>query len=223
MRKKGNSILSFVALSLISFGCNFGPPTPPVTPLTYTQVREVESCQATIKAAGRNFVETKLNNVEECLDNVLEIQLQYENGLISQYLYNHQLALTRYQCAQSFQQVGYASTELINNIIQVCGPISSIILPGSGYDPLQLDALASESDNGPEGFTNITQYAGNVCGIKELAVDAMIGYQVPRMANLLLILDNNTGQFAITEDSGEFVFPNIPLDSRCTAISTIFE
>src|SRR5207248_1755351 len=113
-----------------------------------------------------------------------------------------------------------ASSKLISDIVAECGPVQSIILPGDGYDPLQFEALSAANPSGFGGFSSVSQLAGDLCSTNELAVDAILGYQVPRMANLLEILDNDSGQFAIQISSSPgLVIPNIPLDPGCVALT----
>ena len=57
---------------------------------------------------------------------------------------------------------------------------------------LESGALKTEASSSSDGFTDVADSTGSVCGPKESSVDAMIGYQVPVMAALLLKLDNGT-------------------------------
>jgi hypothetical protein len=101
---------------------------------------------------------------------------------------------------------------MINAIVTSCGPVESIILPSSGYDPLEFEAL---SDVAYASFSDVTELAGAICGAKEEAVDVMVFEEVPRMGNLLDILNGDTtgGTFSIVSGGGEI--PYIPLDERC--------
>ena len=105
MRKQLVQFTGFFVLSLIGFGCNFGPPTPPSIPLTSSQVRAVLACQDEIKEEGRNFTTVKLAHVEECLDNTLQAVLKHENGQISDGAYNDTLISLRAECSKKFKQV----------------------------------------------------------------------------------------------------------------------
>jgi hypothetical protein len=183
-------------------------------PLTQKQVTAVLKCQDTIKEQGEDFTETKLEDLEDCLDAVLTVQLDFENGLISQAQYNAELGGVRQYCLNQYQSIGKASTHLINRIIKDCSGVASIILPAtkSQYDPLEFGATGINYDN-------VTDLAGAVCEAKELAVDFAVFFEVPRMANLLDILDNDTtgsqsGTFSIEGPNGTEI-PNIPLDPRC--------
>ena len=211
MIRKTSLAVFFVTACIVGFGCEFGPPTPPSTPLTRREVREVLECQETIKQEGQKFTMTKLIGLEKCFDEVLNVQLPFENGLISQGRYDSQLATVRKECLSLYQNIGRASTRLVDRIIHDCGEVESIIL-NSDYDPLQF---------GPTGFnySNVTEMAGTICGAKELAVDFAVFFEVPRMANLLDILDGDTtdsvtGTFSAEGPSGSEI-PNIPLDERC--------
>jgi hypothetical protein len=224
------------AAMLMVCGCDLGPPLLPPpqpppqpaaaagslaaapVPLTAGQITAVLNCQETIKSEGLEFTRSKEKKLNECLDEVLELQLPFENGLIDAAHYNTVLAQVRSDCAQRFQQIGRASTDLVNDIVAACGPVQSLILPNSGYDPLQFGALARSEHI--ILVADATGLAGRICGAKELFVDALVGLQVPRMVGLLKILDNGTGQFAITGPSSSLlglspILPNIPLDTRC--------
>ena len=226
------------AAMLMVFGCDLGPPQLPPpgpppqpsaaaqagalaaapAPLTAGQIKGVLNCQEKIKSEGLEFTRSKEKKLNECLDEVLELQLPFENGLLDAADYNTELAEVRSDCAQRFQQIGRASTDLVNDIVAACGPVQSLILPNSGYDPLQFGALARSEHI--ILVADATGLAGRICGAKELFVDALVGLQVPRMVGLLKILDNGTGQFAITGPSSSLlglspILPNIPLDTRC--------
>ncbi len=142
------------------------------TSLTANQIPAVLNCQATIEWEGAQFARFKEDNLNQCLDQVLELQLPFENGQLDATHYNARLSQTRRECAQQFQAIGAASTNLVNNIVAACGPVESLILPSSGYDPLEFGALTRS-----EGFTLVadaTGLAGSICGAKELFVDALV-------------------------------------------------
>jgi len=108
---------------------------------------------------------------------------------------------------------------MIDSIVSACAPVESIILPPSGYDPLEFGVLAELAKSVPSAggpFTNVTELAGAICEAKEEAVDWMLFTEVPRMGNLLDILDEDTtgGPFGFVVEHGVEV-PNIPLDDRC--------
>jgi hypothetical protein len=232
------SMAMICASMLIIFGCDSGttlpPPTQPPsgmpevssraaaatpTSLSASQIAAVFNFQKIIEFEGAQFTRFKEDTLNQCLDQVLELQLRFENGQLDAAHYNAQLSQTRSECAQQFHAIGVASTGLVNNIVAACRPVQSLILPYSGYDPLELGALVRS-----EGFTLVadaTGLAGSICGAKELFVDALVSNQMPRMAGLLKILDNGTGQFAVPGPTsaafgiGVTTIPNIPLDSRC--------
>ncbi|HEX4208858.1 MAG TPA: hypothetical protein VHY56_00580 [Candidatus Binataceae bacterium] len=212
--------------------CDFGPPQvqppeqesqsaaaalPPATSLTPAQVYGVLECQQTIQYQGAEFTSLKESALNECLDGTLKVQLGFENGLINSMFYNHEMSQVRSDCALQFKEIGAASTRLVNSIIGACGPVQNLILPNSGYDPLQFGALTRAQ--GVDLISDATGLAGRICGAKELFVDALVDIQVPRMAGLLKILDNGTGQFATSGPSSSLfpvsTIPNIPLDTRC--------
>jgi hypothetical protein len=232
-------MLSRISMTLICapmltiLGCDSGTNLPPpqqmpgtrsraaatTTSLAPDQIPAILHCQTIIEWEGAQFVRFKEDNLDQCLDAVLELQVPFENGHVDAAHYNAQLSQIRLGCAQQFHAIGAASRNLVNNIVAACGPVQSLILPYSGYDPLEFGALARS-----EGFTLVadaTGLAGSICGAKELFVDALVATQLPRMAGLLKILDNGTGQFAIPGPTSAVfgvvttTIPNIPLDSRC--------
>ncbi len=223
---------SICAIMLTVFGCDLGPPQvpppqegnpqaalkAPSAPLTARQIQGVLKCQETIKREGAEFVRFKEEKLNECLDEVLELQLPFENGQIDSAHYNSELTGIRRDCGSRFEQIGAASTNLVNGIVDACGPVQSLILPNSGYDPLQFGALTRSMRI--VLVADATGLAGRLCGAKELLVDALVAIQVPRLVGLLKILDNGTGQFAISGPPSSSLsltptIPNIPLDSRC--------
>jgi hypothetical protein len=230
---------SLGAIMLTVVGCNLGPPqvlaptsegspegtpepelraTAPPPALTARQIQGVLECQEAIKREGAEFTRFKEKNLNECLDEVLELQLPFENGQIDSDHYNRELSEIRGDCARQFNQIGQASTKLVNGIVDVCGPVQSLILPYSGYDPLQFGALTRSLGNAL--VSDATTLAGRICGAKELFVDASVAVQEPRLVGLLEILDNGTGQFATSGPPSRLLgltstIPNIPLDARC--------
>lgn len=220
---------------LIAFGCDLGPPqvqppqggdqlqnlaapAPAAMALPADQVHAVDSCQQMIMYWGEQFTSLKEKDLDSCLYEALDTQVRFETGQIQSTQYNQELSKERRDCSQWFKQIGQGSTSLVNGIIKACGPVQSLILPNSGYDPLQFGAL-TRSEN-IVLVADATGLAGRICGAKELFVDASVAIQVPRMVGLLNILDNGTGQFAIPGPASSLLpistIPNIQLDSRCT-------
>jgi hypothetical protein len=228
------SMALICAAMLILFGCDFGPPQVPppqggssqaasvavlATALRADQAHAVVGCEQTIMFWGEQFVGLKEKDLDKCLNEALDTQIRFETGQIQSTQYNQELSKERHDCSQWFKEIGQASTSLINGIVGACGPVQSLILPNSGYDPLQFGAL-TRSEN-IVLVADATGLAGRICGAKELFVDALVALQVPRMVGLLNILDNGTGQFAISGPSSSLLglnptIPNIQLDTRCT-------
>lgn len=88
--------------------------------------------------------------------------------------------------------MGYASALLINGNISACKPGLEHNSFGSRSGYAESGALETEASSSSDGFTDVADSAGSVCGLKESSVDAMMGHQVPLMAALLLKLDNGT-------------------------------
>jgi hypothetical protein len=228
------SMALICASMLVVFGCDFGPPQVPppsgggeeqaataavaATALNSLQVGGVLSCQEAIMYWGEQFTALKETYLNDCLYEALDTQVRFETGQIQSTQYNQELSKERRDCSQWFTQIGQGSTSLVNGIINACGPVQSLILPNSGYDPLQFGALTRSQDI--VLVADATDLAGRICGAKELFVDASVAIQVPRMVGLLKILDNGTGQFAVSGPPSSLLglhptLPNIPLDTRC--------
>jgi hypothetical protein len=221
MKAKRIWLVALLVLSpLLGLGCDFGPPTAPDTPLTKDKVKGVLACQAVIKAAGQIFVKTKLDNLEDCLDDVLETEVRFENKLISQDEHDEELAENRRSCTNHFTLIGRASTNLVNAIHGACDPVGAIIASSSGYDPLEFGFQGLD-------FTSVNQVVAAVCQAKEAAVDAMVAAEVPRMGSLLDVLgpdfevngSTETPKDEGTSESLETDFPKIPLDEGCNSSS----
>jgi hypothetical protein len=220
---------------LIVFGCDMGPPqvqppqgrqqpqalaapAPAGMALPADQVHAVDSCQQMIMYWGEQFTSLKEKYLDSCLYEVLDTQVRFETGQIQSTQYNQELSKERRDCSQWFKQIGQGSTSLVNGIVKACGPVESLILPNSGYDPLQFGALTRAENIFL--VADATGLAGRICGAKEIFVDASVAIQVPRMVGLLNILDNGTGQFATSGPPSSLLglnptIPNIPLDTRC--------
>lgn len=196
-------LLSFALLFIA--GCVFPPPTPPDPPLSEDEVKALVKCQESIKKEGAKFVNFKLKKLELCVDDVLELQLQLENGHLTPEKFEMKLAAVRKKCEKNFALITKASTKLVDGVVKACDPIETVLL--GPYDPLRFQAVGDLFE-GP--FESVEEIAGLVCSGKELAVDAMVGLEVPRFCELLSILGPD---FVIID--GEACLPNIPLDPRC--------
>src|SRR5215471_6832319 len=115
-------------------GCAIDPPDHPDPALSKDQVKGVLKCQESIKKQGLKFLKKKVKNLEQCADDVLEIQLQLESHIITQEQFNEALAGARSSCVRWFSQVTEASTKLVDEIAKACEPVEDIVLGGD--DPL---------------------------------------------------------------------------------------
>jgi hypothetical protein len=220
---------------LMILGCDQGPPQVSApqggdgqqrdaaaaliaAPLNLIQVNGVLGCQQSITYWGEQFTGLKEEYLDDCLYEALDTQVRFEAGRIGSTQYNQELSKERRDCSQWFTQIGQGSTSLVNGIVNACGPVQDLILPYSGYDPLQFGALTRAENL--VLVADATQLAGRICGADELFVDTLAAVQVPRMVGLLNILDNGTGQFVTSGPPSTLLgltptIPNIPLDSRC--------
>lgn len=191
-------------------GCKISPPNPPTTPLTQAQFNKVSDCQAAIKKESLDFTEAKTKKLQRCVDNVIDLQLRLENGLMTQAQYDVALEKQRANCARAYEVINKASTNLIDGINYFCKPIESLILGPD--DPLQLQAFYADALGGT--VDEIEDVGSLICGIKELSVDVLLGFEAPRLCHALEAL--GPGFFV---DGGSFCLPAIPLDSRCAFFS----
>jgi hypothetical protein len=123
MKVKRISLVALLVVSpLLGLGCDFGPPGTPGKPLTESQLEGVIECQETIKKDGAEFVSDKLKNLEECLDDVLKLQLKSENGKISPADYIEGLAEVRSECSEKYNEIGQASADFVKGVIRSCTP-----------------------------------------------------------------------------------------------------
>lgn len=207
----------FLSVGITASGCILAPTVPPDPPLTAEQVEAVAECQEAIKKEGAKFVKKKLNKLEKCVDDVLELQLQRENGLITQEEFDAQLAKVREKCLKGFASIQKASTKLVDSIINSCEPVEDLILPSdftTQYDPLQFQTLSAFLGGPP--LESVEQLAGFICVGKELVVDGAVGFEVPRLCELLGLLGPE-----FVSDTGEGVcLPLIPLDPRCLEVTS---
>lgn len=183
------------------------PPEPPEEPFTRQTVEKLGQCQTAIKEQGRTFVKTKLAKFEGCLDVVLNLQLKKENGYLNDEQFENKLEEARKTCANKFDQIKTASTKFVNRVVNKCEPVEEELLGEN--DALQFQAWQDEAGTGVP-LESVEELAGFLCGLKEIAVDLIVGVQVPRKCH---ILEELGPEFGFADD--EFCVPNIPLDERC--------
>jgi hypothetical protein len=213
MNTKGCLAVLLVAISLASFGCVFSLGTP--TGLSADQVTKVLACQDAIKLGSRDFNKAKLDNIEGCLDKVLKVKLQLENGVITQKTFDSKMNAVpdgiRNDCKNNkYASVTAASTVLFERILAACTPVESIVF--SEYDPLLFGALSAYN------LHSAYWLAAAVCGVQEAIADANMALAIPRMG---LLLDDLGESFYnnISWNSSTIRVPAIPLDPRCISLS----
>jgi hypothetical protein len=199
-----------------AIGCAVDPPPAPNPPLSRQKVQAVLACQDTIRREGTSFLNLKLKKLEQCADDVLELQMSLENQLITQDQFDESLPNVRRQCVHSFSTIKTASTRLVDRILLSCSPVEDILLGEN--DPLLFQGLVTQM--GGDGFTSVEQLAAFICGGKELTVDFAAAFEIPRLHQLLSILGP---EFVIDGDNGNYTFflPVLPLDSRCNAPTSV--
>ena len=203
--------------TMTAIGCAVDPPPPPDPPFSQEEVKGLLACQTEIKKQGREFLNTKVKNLEECADDMLEIQLSLESQLITEDEFNAQLPAVRTKCQKKFAKVTSASTKLVDKIIAACEPVEDVLL-GSD-DPLLFQGLLGVVSSSGE-FCSVEQIAGWVCTMKELAADFAVSVEVPRLHSLLETLGPDFLDDEIGSPGGPIFLPNIPLDDRCLLFSS---
>lgn len=197
----------FLALGLLMAmlaGCELDPdPSLSAPGLSRGQVRGVTNCQHTIKTSSLAFYSTKLANLMECADKLLAIQVQFENGLLTESQFNKAVAKAQEDCARNFLLISIASKNLANEIIGNCRPVEDIII--SSYDPLQFVALGALFSSETSGTFPLIQSVEDIipytCGGGEIWMDLALWFDVPRYPRLF----------------DDFLNNSLPqLDSRCT-------
>lgn len=202
-------VVAFVLVAFLAACEKFPPPTPPVTPLTKQQVSTVAKCQTAIKKSQLAFIKTKLAALESCVDGVLNLRLQFENGLTAQGAFDTGIVKMRGKCQKNYDKISGASTKLVDAIVKACTPAEEFVF--GSYDALRFQ---SQSTTDPFGaIASVVDLAGHQCSLTEELVDTQLWLAAPRLIELLgylgpefvLVTDVNTGRG----------FPNVPLDARC--------
>jgi hypothetical protein len=175
----------FVAgvLGVLTAGCDLGPTgTPP--PLSKTEATAVLNCQSAIKFWSSHFVAVKIASLGDCANKILALQVQLENGLITQAQFDQKIAKQRSDCDKSFKLITQASTDLANQMQRLCKPQEDLII--SSYDPLQFVVLGSSN---PPGFLDPINSVDDIlryeCIGGEIFADTTVFYQIPRLVPLL--------------------------------------
>src|SRR5689334_8725037 len=91
----------FVAgvLGILTAGCDLGPPgTPSLN--SKTEVTAVLNCQSAIRFWSSHFVAVKIASLGDCANKILALQIQLENGLITQDQFDQKVAKQRIDCAK---------------------------------------------------------------------------------------------------------------------------
>lgn len=195
----------FLALGLFMAmlaGCQLDPdPSLSAPGLSRGQVRGVVNCQHTIKTSALAFYAAKLANLMECADKLIAIQIQFENGLLTESQFSKAVAKAQDDCARNFLTISIASKNLATEIIGNCRPVEDIII--SSYDPLQFVALGATFNGASSSFPLIQSVEDIIpytCGGGEIWMDLALWFDVPRYPRLFDDFLNNE-------------FPQ--LDSRC--------
>jgi hypothetical protein len=190
-------------------GCMPLFPSPPGLGLNGGQVNAIVGCQKTIHIAGQKFVSTKLKELESCVLEIVGIRLLWENELIDGDSYDSRIESARRSCDRRFAQITRASTRFVDSVIDACEPVEEWILDGDSLRFLLLEEEAGFVDT-----ESVVGLAGSLCGIKELLVDQLIFFQMPRLLELLEYLGEGYVDFT-GENDYAFGVPDIRLDERC--------
>lgn len=199
-------VTGFVAVGLLTLmlaGCELSPdPSLSAPGLSRARATAVANCQHTIKTSSLAFYTAKLAKLGECADKLLAIQVQFENGLLTQSQFDKAVAKAQDDCARNFILISIASKNMANEIVGNCRPVEDIII--SSYDPLQFVALGA-AFNGESSLFPLIQSVEDIipyaCGGGEIWMDLALWFNAPRYPRLFDNFLNNA-------------FPE--LDSRCS-------
>jgi hypothetical protein len=176
----------FVAgiLGVFTVGCDLGPTGTPS--LNKAQVTDVLNCQSAIKFWSSHFVAVKIASLGDCANKILALQIQLENGLITQEQFDQKLAKQRSDCDKSLKRGLAEALHLSRQIGRSLGNPAIEALIISAYDPLQFVVLGASN---PPGFLDPINSIDDIlryeCRGGEIFVDATVFYQIPRLAPLL--------------------------------------
>jgi hypothetical protein len=213
------SLLAAALLAGLSVGTGCMPllDEPEVVPLDKKQARDVIKCQEGIKVAGRKFVESKLKELESCVDEALEAVIAFENDLIDEDDFEKQLDKARDHCRDNYKDIGRASEKFVDKVIDACEKAEEWV--ASEWDVLNFQLLYEDGED--FDVDDVEELAGTLCAVKELWVDEMVFFQVPRMIEVLSYLNQETEEgeelFVLLSGSNgdSSGLPNIQLDERC--------
>jgi hypothetical protein len=212
---RARSLLASVLLAGLAAGTGCMPlfPAPEPPGLSKKQANDVLACQVGLDVAGRKFVEHKMKELETCAQNILAIRLPFENEQISEDEYLKKLDGVRDGCNKNFKDIQTASTRFVDKVIDACDPVAEWILD---WDELSFLILNDETSGFPE-TGSVEELAGSMCTMKELIVDQMVFFQMPRLMELLSYLGED---YVVITSENDFPigYPNIPLDDRCAPI-----
>jgi hypothetical protein len=171
--------------------------------LSAPEVRQLLVCQDTIKTEGRTFMREKLRFIENCIDALLDPQLQLDNGIITQEEYDAKIARAEEQCQDGFEQISQNSTRFVNRVVNKCGPVEAQLFGPD--DPLayqELIGFLGSFGIDISQITTVEELAGVICLGKEVLVDAAAIIEAPRVLDIFFL----------------FLAQGAQLDPRCLAV-----
>ena len=208
-------LIACVCVASLSGCLGLETENPGDTPLTIGEVRQVRKCQHAIASTGRDLFNKKMSVLERCAENVLDVQLRFENFLISETKRDNQMQRTIDRCFRRMESVTDLSTRFVDGVINACSSnnnvdVEEIILADNDRgDPLGLKELF-----GPD--EDIEYVAGELCGQWEFYEHMALSFQMPRSNEFCEVLADDLGLDA--DDCPEILITaidEISLDPRC--------
>jgi hypothetical protein len=206
------------ALAALAAGCASVPSPPPAAvPLTKQESRSALACQQAINASAKKLVVKGFTQLDRCVALAVELRLDEDRALAStpmeEVLARREAVAAR--CTNAFEQVGSASTRMIDEIVAACQPVAAVVLTDSRRgDPLRLRGLAALLGAFGQAhlvYDTVEEYAGLLCGVSVDAVGEMFYAKVPRTTDAVRILfDLSMSEFG--DHLQSFI------DPRCVAL-----
>jgi hypothetical protein len=205
--------LRLAALAALTAGCASIPTPPPAAvPLTKQESRAALDCQKAINASSKRFLVKSSTQLDRCVALAIELRLDEDRELattpMEDLLVRREEVAAR--CSAAFEQLGRASTKMIDEIVAACQPVAAVVLSdGRRGDPLRLRGLdALLGAFGLTRFDTVEQYAGLLCGLHVDGLGEMYYAKVPRTTDAARILFD-----LALDDFGDHLRSFI--DSRC--------
>lgn len=186
-------VVACVCVAALS-GClsGFDSENPGDEPLTIGEVRQVRKCQHAIASTGRDLFNKKLGVLERCAENVLDVQLRFENFLLSETKRDNQMERAISRCFRRMEPVTDLSTRYLDGIINTCGSNNNVDIE---------EIILGDNDRGdPLGFKeffgggeDLEYLAAGMCAQWDFFEHMALSYQMPRSNEFCELLADDLG------------------------------